>query len=708
MKTIFPLLLLLFTTLLSAQDDYHNNLQTLLQNDYNLPVGNWVFYDNESQIFSASGNYGVSFATYNTTDQPFSIRAEAVRSSAGNNPWDAAWTIGNKQAINDGDAVLGVFYLRSVDGPGKVNFFVEHATTYEKEVFLTLDIDEEWHRYLVRFHSGTNYGVNGLTWGFHLAHQAQTIEFGGFTALNYGNSVTVQELPNETNVEFYDGWEADAPWRAAAATRIEQLRKTDFNLTVENTSGEAVANAAVELKMLRHEFAFGSAIKASLLPGNNDFNPIYVDKLTNLDGEGHGYNWVVFENDLKWPAWEDEWFVNKMELVQGIEWLRERNIDIRGHNLVWPGNDNLPGDLYNELDNVPYLQQRINEHLESILTYPGVGENIAEWDVLNEIVTNRTLENSFAGTPGYVTGRELYTDIFEKARELDPNAGLWLNDYVTITLGSEAGSGQYEQLKQFLGEIVDSGVDIEGIGFQGHIGGAPNGIPSVLATFDDFYNTYGLKAKITEFDIASTVTEELGATYMADFLTATFSHPSMDGFLFWNFWDGATWLNTGCNFYRSDWSERPSLAAYNDLVFNEWWSNEELATNAAGEAAVRVFKGTYEVVYTCDGQVVRDTVSLTEALNYAISCDNITTNLTELDERQGLRLYPNPSSGPVHLDNPKSLALQLRLSGAEGRQLWQAESTNTRISLPQDLPHGTYLLEVQSEQERWVTQFIRQ
>ena len=111
---------------------------------------------------------------------------------------------------------------------------------------------------------------------------------------------------------------------------------------------------------------------------------------------------------------------------------------------------------------------------------------------------------------------------------------MYLNDYVTITLGN-TGGGQYDILKARIQELIDAGAPIEGIGFQGHVGGFPNGIPSVLATYDDFYNSFGLTAKITEFDLPTIVSEELAANYLRDFLTATFSHESMDGFLFWSF-----------------------------------------------------------------------------------------------------------------------------------------------------------------------------
>ncbi|MEZ4883812.1 MAG: endo-1,4-beta-xylanase [Chitinophagales bacterium] len=678
----------------NAQDTYHNYLLTYLQNDYNVSSsGEWVFFDNETAIINDADSYGAASSTLNVLDQPFSKKVRFQIGQAGANPWDAGWNLRSNIAVQSGDVVLAVFYLRSENGSGEANFFVENATNYTKEMYLSLPVGTDWRRYLIPFAAVQSYATSGLTWGFHLAMQSQTIEIAGFTAINFKRTLTVEDLPNETNNQFYEGYEEDAPWRTVAAQRIEQLRKANINLTITNTNGQAVENVPVQVKMLQHEFNFGSAITANKIAGNNAQNVIYENKLINLDGKGHGFNTVVFENDLKWPAWEDEWFVNKTELVNAVQWLRNKSINIRGHNLVWPGNDNYPSDLNSHLNDLPYIQNRINNHIETVLTYPGIAGEIDEWDVLNEIVTNTTLAERFRGSEGYPTGRELYVDIFNKAREMDTNTGLWLNDYITISQNQSAGSPQYDQLKQYVQELVDAGVDIEGIGFQAHIGGAPTGISDVLATLDDFYNTFGLKAKITEFDMPSFVSEELGATYLRDFMTAIFGHPSVDGFLFWNFWDGATWLNGGTNLYRMDWSPTPSRDTFVDLLFNEWWTDEQVISSSEGLANSRIFKGLYEISYICNGETVRDTVQITDTFNYTISCDNLTTNTKDF-QQQKINVYPNPSHGSIHIELPSNTDTTLRLFDLSGKKVLETRGNSDYFTLETNDLKGIYFLEM--------------
>ena len=541
-----------------------------------------------------------------------------------------------------------------------------------------------------------SYGIDALTWGFHLANQAQTIEMGGFTAINFNNTANVDDLPEEINNQLYDGSDPNAPWRVEAANRIEQLRKANLSITAMDSNGMPVADAPIAVSMLRHDFEFGTAIQANKINGNSGSNPIYQERLLNLDGQGHGFNAVVFENDLKWDAWEAGWASSPDEVANAVQWLRDNDMVVRGHTLVWPGNSFLPDDIVNNINNVGYVKNRINEHIEEIMNYPGIAGEIQEWDVLNEVVVNDDIANAFSGNSGYTTGRELYAEIFEKARTEDAETGLWLNDYVTLTLNQTAGDNQYELLKQYAQELIDAGTDIEGIGFQAHIGGFPNGIPSVLNTLDDFYDDLGLRAKITEFDLPEIVSEELAATYLRDFLTAVFSHPSVDGFYFWSFWDGATYMNPGANLYNFNWSGTPAKDAFVDLLFNEWWTDDTFTSSDQGIAEGNVFKGLYEIKYICNGQLVRDTITITEDFDYNITCDEITSNIKELNPLLA-SIYPNPNSGTLHLELPNNALTDIRIFNQQGQTVFETQTSLLAPTFYFQNLNGLYFIEIKNE-----------
>ncbi|MEM1327066.1 MAG: endo-1,4-beta-xylanase [Bacteroidota bacterium] len=698
MKNLFIYsITLIFLGQLHAQDAYHTSLQTMLQTEYSLPEGEWVFSNTESIIYQIATGYGGNYSVQAAADdQSFDRTVKATISRAGSNPWDAGWVISNSNAMRTGDRMLAVFYLRSVGGSGEVNFLVENNTTFAKEVYLQLPVSEEWRWYIIPFSSMANYTVGSCNWGFHLANKAQTIEIGGFTALNYKRAVELSALPSRVNNQFYGGYEEDAAWRSAADDRIDRIRKADVQIQVTNSAGEPVEDAVIELNMIRHQFDFGSAILASRIAGNNAYNRIYENKIRDLDGKRHGFNTVVFENDLKWDGWEEEWLVNKSELQKSVAWLVDNDIKIRGHVLVWPGTPYLPDDIVQNYNDLDYIRNRVCGHIEEIMTYPGIGEAIHDWDVLNEVTLNESLANAFRSSPDYTTGRELYPEIFQKVHEVDSTKGLWLNDYVTMTLGNTAGDELYERLKSYTAELVEASEHIDGIGFQGHIGGFPYGIYDVLGTLDDFYDSFGLKAKITEFDLPSFIDEELAANYLRDFMTAVYSHESTDGFLFWSFWDGQTYMNAGSNLYRNDWSETPAHAAFVDLLFDKWWSEESLATNASGAATARVFKGLYEVSYQCDGTIIRDTINVSEAFNYTLACDNITTNTATTIIDKTINVYPNPSNGLIQIEQDEPQRMRIRLLDMTGKLILAKEVEQTNNTLEIDAAKGIYFLELKT------------
>jgi hypothetical protein len=54
------------------------------------------------------------------------------------------------------------------------------------------------------------------------------------------------------------------------------------------------------------------------------------------------------------------------------------------------------------------------------------------------------------------------------------------------------------------------------------------------------------------------------------------------------------WKPTG-HFLTKDWRETPGSRAYDDLVFNKWWTQETARTDAQGASTVRAFQGIQTV-----------------------------------------------------------------------------------------------------------------
>ena len=713
MKKLFLLPLLLAGGLLSAQsDDYTADLIEWLGTQYTLNGATFPFGDSEGALFSEFASYNT--AGENTTDEPTGeqdfARVETITvGSATTNRWDVGWNGTNDAVINLGDKMLWVIYLRVTEGTGRVALVAERNDTYAKEVDITVELTDEWRRYFVPFEVGTRtQPVGGFTMGMHLGFQAQTVQIGGMAILNYGPDVPLEQLPSDLASDEYGGFEADAAWRSPAAQRIDELRRADLQLVITDGGGSPLPDASVSVRMQRHAFEFGTAMKASRFPGGREFNATFVDLFNDLDGRGHGFNAAVFENDLKWPAWEDEWVSTNAQTRRTIDYLYDRNVHLRGHVLLWPGWQNLPTRMVENRNDEDFLLQQVDNHLVRFLETEDFDAKITDWDVLNEINTNTDLAAALRGTPGYPTGREVYAETFARARELAPDAELYINDYITLSLKNTEGALIYDQYQDFIQELIDADAPIDGIGFQAHLGSSPNSIYEVLETLDDFSTKFGLRAKITEYDLPRNVPAELAATYTKDFMTAIFSHPSVDGFMFWNWWDIDTWANPGANLFNEDWSRTPTGDMYVDLVFNEWWTDEDLTTNPNGVASLRGFKGTYEITVDCNGETGRATVDLTEDSQVSLDCATLVSNREPELPAGAVTAGPNPSPTGWLLRNTLPTALDARLYDVNGRELWSGRLPTGSQELYLPLPAGVYNLRLSDGRRASTLRLVRQ
>jgi hypothetical protein len=78
----------------------------------------------------------------------------------------------------------------------------------------------------------------------------------------------------------------------------------------------------------------------------------------------------------------------------------------------------------------------------------------------------------------------------------------------------------------------------------------------------------------------------------------------VEGFMMWGFWDGKHWHKNAPLFHK-DWSPKPAMKAWEELVMGAWRSDERVATGAQGQAQARVHLGDYEVSVEKDGKSIR-------------------------------------------------------------------------------------------------------
>ena len=493
--------------------------------------------------------------------------------------------------VNKNDAVLLSFRVRMLQGgaggvQGQI-VFERNGDPYDKSLTFTYPVPtDDWQLLQAPFRANDNYKAGTAHLQFQFAAGPQRFEIADVELKNYGTLADLTSLPSR-NATAVDPVANQI--LAEAKKRIEEIRKAQLTVLVTDADGNPLPNVEVRVQQLRHAYRFGSAVvSAGLLQPGTD-NDIYRSRIASH------FTTSVLENDLKWPTWECTTCKPSFDQQQtrnGIQWLLDRNIQVRGHNLIWPSFRNLPSDLQKLTGE--NLRARINKHFENVLNDPGTANKLYQWDVVNEPFDNFDIQGRIGGVSGIpqsngLLGNNELLDWYRQARTLAPNARLFLNDYSNV---ENASTTQHEDYTiKFLEWMQQNNASLDAIGIQAHFGGTRT--MARLQTVFDRFAKFGLPLAVTEFDFNSSE-EAAQANFSRDFMTLVFSRPELEDFLMWGFWANRHWLPQGA-MYASDWSSKQNALVYNQLLFRDWWSNEAGSTGDDGRFAPRVFKGDYQV-----------------------------------------------------------------------------------------------------------------
>ena len=549
------------------------------------------------------------------SDQSFETAIRVKTDTEPSRLWDVMLSALNETDIETNDTLLATFSARCVEPPEDSSecrfsfYFQEAESPCTRSTVFPVRVGENWTRFAHPFLSLISYAAREGAAIIMLGYPAQTVEIADFSLQDFGDTKEIGVLENTPFT--YEGREEDASWRTAAEERIEQYRKGDLVVQVEDASGKPVSGASVSVEMTRHAFGFGTALDTDALRCHmkDDTVTRYTDVIQSL------FNTVVFENTLKWPALEEEWGeeLGLDTAIWGIDWADDLNLDTRGHALVWPGWDNLPASIESAYDDrladdgeeaaKTYLRQAVEDHVQS--TVSSLSGRLDHWDVLNEPYDNHDLMD--------ILGRDAMLDWFNIARSEDSNAKLFVNDY-SIIAPKTTYSASRKNLIDTLDFLIENDAPVDGIGVQAHFQGDLTEPDRVLEILDELA-AFDREIWITEFDI-SDATDDLSGDYTRDFLTALFSHPKVGGFVFWGFWDGA-YYGDSAPLYNSDWSEKPAAKAYKELL-DKWHTSAQGVSDDDGRFTTSGFFGDYEIAVKVDDTPHTTSFQLTQDETTAI------------------------------------------------------------------------------------------
>ncbi|KAL4233155.1 hypothetical protein ACF0H5_007840 [Mactra antiquata] len=376
-------------------------------------------------------------------------------------------------------------------------------------------------------------------------------------------------------------------WRDEAKQRIEELRKDNIRIRL---SGDNVNTSMVhiQLQQTKMKFPLGSVMNADKIVDTEDASNLRYQQVFY-----ENFEWGVLGNALKWKQMQPR--VDKViadKPLNAMLAMKEHGIKQRCHCAFW-GVDDRVQDWVKQLD-AESLKAAVFERINNVTALTdGMCEH---WDVNNEMLHGDFYERSTKDIT-------ITPQMFSKMNQLDPDAALYLNDYNVLNNGITTVA-----LKEAGQKFKDFGAPIGGIGVQGHMHGID--IPLMKARLD-ILEEAGLNVMITEFAI-NEEDDGIKAQNVEDTLTLFFSHPAVEGVLFWGFWDGRIWEPLAPLFNGPDVTPNAAGKVYQNIFHNEWRTRAYQTLLGEEPFEVRGFMGDYSLTVSYQGvTLATQTFSLT-------------------------------------------------------------------------------------------------
>ncbi len=294
-------------------------------------------------------------------------------------------------------------------------------------------------------------------------------------------------------------------------------------------------------------------------------NPRNISDPAQIELIKSQFNSITSENMMKPASLQPKEGVFTWEEADKVaDFCRKNGIKLRGHCLMWH-NQMANWMFYDKEGNLvskEVLYERMRTHIHAVMKrYADV---VYCWDVVNEAINDggRFVRQPLRESLFYkVCGSdEFIRKAFEFAREADPKALLFYNDY------NECDPAKRDRIYTMIKEMKEAGVPIDGIGMQGHYnvyGPSEADIEAAVAKYAEIVD----HIHVTELDVR--VNEEMGgqlrfsrnegvkvsndqkllqeARYAALFRVLRKHADKVDCVTFWNLSDRDSWL--GANNY---------------------------------------------------------------------------------------------------------------------------------------------------------------
>lgn len=413
-------------------------------------------------------------------------------------------------------------------------------------------------------------------------------------------------------------------WRTDAYARIDASRKANLDIQVVDMNGDPIEGAFVAVKMKSSAFRFGGTFSAKdfagvTLPGTMTTD-LYKERLISM------FNAVGLNNGFKPRLTGIHPYLPDVK-----SWAATNGLPIRGHLLIWPGNEvnnHLTDAVLADVEaveaaltngssqaTIDALRDDLRATVRSEMEAWASSHDVYEWDVINEPLGNHRVQDAL---DDYDVMAEWFG--IAQSNKVSSDCKLLINEYQIISAMSESRTpGLYtDRRDRYMTEInrlTNNLAPLHRIGFQSRIKHERRDPQLVYDRLEEWGNAYGLEMAGTEFEVVDSdpgdwkeyiYTEDERAQITEEMMTQYYSHPLVTGFNAWNTINDETEALV-------DYSGNPTLhgLVWYYLHRIRFSTDANLASSSGGHTGLRAFKGDYEITVSYNGQDYVSSLSLT-------------------------------------------------------------------------------------------------
>jgi endo-1,4-beta-xylanase len=236
-------------------------------------------------------------------------------------------------------------------------------------------------------------------------------------------------------------------------------------------------------EVYKEHFRIGAAVSPITIKTQKD---LLVSHVNSITAENH----MKFEH---LQPKEGEFTFEQADEI--VHFALSNNMVVRGHTLVWH-NQTPPWMFYDREGKIvgkELLFERLKAHISTVIQrYKG---KVYCWDVVNEAVADEGNDLLRISRWSEIAGMEFIEKAFLYAREADPNALLFYNDY------NESFPEKREKIYKLVKSLLEKHIPVDGIGLQAHWSLTRPTLEEIRLAIER-YASLGVQLHITELDIS--------------------------------------------------------------------------------------------------------------------------------------------------------------------------------------------------------------